>query len=365
MLKLKQFFLHPLTITIIYPLILLLFFWWTKEDALFVVVTCYVLGFACITIHELGHVFGGYVVGSKLHFMSAGPILLLPGKQGKFRVALNSDPSMMFGMESSYIPSNNLSNEVLQKKMIPLYLGGPLANLFAIGLSFLVRFMPIENDWLWDITSYFIILNIAIFLATAIPFGGYTDGAKIWELIRGRNMSFYRMYNQYLNPNFKLTAQAVNDDFEQQLNETPQLSKCYNLGLMLIHYHAQNLNYERALQIIDQLSSKLTKEDGPIMENLIYFYCGLLRWASKSDIDEDTLTRIKNINYTYGRSFCYLAEAIIQYAEGKQIDTQWRHLQHSKKWLYQLMDHRQEEILIYAIDSIQKSADEYECAIKI
>ncbi|MGG4394264.1 M50 family metallopeptidase [Paenibacillus thiaminolyticus] len=354
MLKLKQFSLHPFMIMNIYPLILFLLFLWTKDETLFLVSTCVVLGFVSITIHELGHVFAGYVVGSKLHFMSAGPILLLPGKQGKFRVALNSDLDMMLGMVGSYIPSNQLSNKVLQKKLIPVCLGGPLATLFAIVTGFLVRLMPIENGWLWDATSYFIILNIAIFISTAFPFSSYTDGGKILELIRGRNMEPYRIANQYLNPDFKLTAPAVND-CEQQLDETPQLSQCFQTGLMLIQSHSQNRNYERSLQIIDQLTSKLTKGDDPIMENLIYFYRGLLLWASKSDIDEDTLQRLKNINYTYTRSFCYLAEAMIHYAEGHQTDKRQKLLQHSKKWLYKLMDHRQEDIFTHAIDSIQKN----------
>ncbi|WCF07904.1 hypothetical protein NDS46_27165 [Paenibacillus thiaminolyticus] len=354
MLKFKQFSLHPFTLTIIYPIILFFLFLWTKEDTFLLVFTCSLLGFTCLTIHELGHVFADYVMGSKLHFMSAGPILLLPGKQGKFRVALNSDLYMMCGMASSYIPSNHLSNKVLQKKLIPAYLGGPLANLFAIVTGFLVRLMPIENEWLWDATSYFIILNIAILIGTAFPFSSYTDGGKILELIRGQNMESYRLWNHHLNPNFTLTASTVNA-CEQQLDETPELSKSYHLGIMIIHYHTQNLNYERSLHIIDQLASKLTKGDGPIMENLIYFYRGLFLWASKSDIDEDTLKRLKNINYTYTRSFCYLAEAMIHYGEGHQTDNRQKLLQHSKKWLYKIMDHRQEDIITYAIDSIQKN----------
>lgn len=46
---------------------------------------------------------------------------------------------------------------------------------------------------------------------------------------------------------------------------------------------------------------------------------------------------------------------MIHYAEGHQTDNRQKLLQHSKQWLYKIMDHRQEYILTYAIDSIQKN----------
>ena len=353
MLKLKQFCLHPLTITILYPFIILLLFLWSKESTFFVIFISSVIGFLSITIHELGHLLVALSLGSKLHFMSAGPILILPTQSGGLRLSVNDDMNLMFGMMSSYIPNEHLSDKLLTKKMIPTYLGGPLANLLAIGVCFLIRLMPIENDMLWDTTSYFIIINIALFLATAIPIGSDTDGAKIKELTRKKNMSVYRMYNQYLNPSYKLSSQDVLA-LEQQLNETIQLTSCYNVGILLIQEFNSKQAYSRSLNVIDQLISKLTKGDGPIMENLIYFYRGLLLWASKAEIDQDTVTRLKHINSAYGRSFCYLANAMIQYAEGAQTSKQQELLHLSKKWLYQLIDHRQEDIVATAIHSIQK-----------
>ena len=353
MLKLKQFCLHPLTITILYPFIILLLFLWSKESTFFVIFISSVIGFLSITIHELGHLLVALSLGSKLHFMSAGPILILPTQSGGLRLSVNDDMNLMFGMMSSYIPNEHLSDKLLTKKMIPTYLGGPLANLLAIGVCFLIRLMPIENDMLWDTTSYFIIINIALFLATAIPIGSYTDGAKIKELTRKKNMSVYRMYNQYLNPSYKLSSQDVLA-LEQQLNETIQLTSCYIVGILLIQEFNSKQAYSRSLNVIDQLISKLTKGDGPIMENLIYFYRGLLLWASKAEIDQDTVTRLKHINSAYGRSFCYLANAMIQYAEGAQTSKQQELLHLSKKWLYQLIDHRQEDIVATAIHSIQK-----------
>lgn len=353
MLKFKRFLLHPLNITISYPFALLLLFWWTKETSLLVIFICYVLGFASITIHEIGHMIAGFCVGSKLHFMSAGAILILPGKKKGLRIALNPDTDMMLGMESNYIPLENLTDETIQKKMISTYLGGPIISLIMIGLGFLVRFMEIENAWLWDTISYFIIINIALFFATAIPFADYTDGSNILKLVRKQNIDLYRIHNQYLNPNYKLTSQKA-ILLEKQINETPQLAECYMLGIMLIHDYTSKLSFKRSLLVIEQLTNKLTKKDGLIMENLIYFYRGLLLLASKSDIDNDTLIRLKNINYTYGRSFCYLAKAMIYYTEGIPISSQQQLLNDSKKWLYLLMDHRQEDIINSAIQTIQK-----------
>lgn len=353
MLRFKQFLLHPLNITVTYPIILLLMLGTTKDSSLFVIFICYVLGFASITLHEIGHMIAGFIVGSKLHFMSAGSILILPGKKRGFRVALNSDTDLMLGMESSYIPSEHLSDETIQKKMIYTYLGGPITNLLAIGTGFIIRLMPIENAWLWDAISYFIIINVCLFFATVIPFGGYTDGANILKLIRKEDMEFYRNYHQYLNPDYKLTSQKVME-LEQKINESPRVTDCYNFGIILIHEYTSKLSYECSFQVIEQLASKLTKEDGQIMENLIYFYRGLLLWTCKSDIDKDTLIRLRNINYIYGRSFHSLAKAMISYAEGNQIQDQQELLNYSKRWLYLLMDHRQEDILNNAIQTIQK-----------
>lgn len=351
MLKFKQLSLHPLAFTTVYPLIAWLLFEWTKDSTLFVILICYVLGLVCITIHELGHMLAGYVAGMKLHFMSAGPLLLLPNKQGKIKVSMNSDLSMMLGMVSSYIPSTTLSDKELQQKMIPIYLGGPLANLLAIAAGFLIRLIPIGNVWLWDTTSYFIIINMALLFGTALPFGSYTDGANVSQLIRRKNMSLYREYNLYLNPDYKLNAQTT-DDFEQRLSNIPQLSQCYNIGIMLIQYHTLHSNYEHSLRIIDQLISKLTKGDGLIMENLLYFYRGLLLWTSKQDIDQDTLMRLNNIDYAYGRTFCYLAKSMIDATKGKQAYNH-QHLEAAKQSVHKIMDHRQEDIVSYCIQSVQ------------
>lgn len=351
--KFKQLASHPLTITIFYPFIVFLLFLWTKDNTLFVIFVCFILAITSITIHEIGHMLVALTVGSKLHFLSAGPILILPTPRGGLRFSVNADVNLMFGMMSSYIPTEHLSENLLKKKMIPTYLGGPMANVIAIGICFLIRLMPIENDLLWDTTSYFIIINIALFIATALPMGSYTDGAKIVELIREKNISVYRTYNQYLNPSYKLSSQDVLA-LEKQLVEATQLTSCYNVGILLIQEYTYKQAYSQSLGVIDQLRSKLTKGDGPIMENLIYFYRGLLLWASKSEMDEDTLMRLKHINMAYGRSFCYLAKAMIQYSEGNQPDQQQELLHQSKRWLHQLMDHRQEEIVANAIHSIQK-----------
>jgi hypothetical protein len=295
-----------------------------------------------------------FIVGSKLHFMSAGPFLILPGKQRGLKVSLNSDTNMMFGLQSSYIPLEYLSDKMLQKKMIPTYLGGPLINLVAIGIGYLLRLLPIENIWLWDTISYFIIINILLICATAIPFSSDTDGGNILQLIQKKNMWTYRIYNYYLNPNYKLASQDT-VVLEQQLIITPKLNECYIIGIMLINEYTSKLSYERSLYVIDLLGSKLTKEDGPIFENLINFYRALILWVSKSEIDEDTLMRLKNINNTYGLTFFHLAEAMLMYAkEDTQSKRYVQLINDSQKSIHELMDHNQENILNNVIDSIQK-----------
>lgn len=352
--KFKKFCLHPLTITILYPFIVLLLFLWTKESTFFVIFICFVLGFSSIILHEIGHLLASFIVGSKFYFMSAGPFLILPGKQRELKVSLNSDTNMMFGLQSSYIPLDYLSDKMLQKKMIPTYLGGPLINLVAIGIGFFLRLLPIENIWLWDTISYFIIINIALLCATAIPFSSDTDGGKILELIHKKNMWTYRIYNYYLNPNYKLASQDT-ALLEQQLIIAPKLNQCYNLGIMLINEHTSKLSYERSLYVIDLLESKLTKEDGPIFENLINFYRALILWVSKKQIDEDTLMRLKQINHTYGLTFFHLTEAMVMYAkEDKESKRYIQLLNDSQKSIHELMDHNQESILSNVIYSIQK-----------
>lgn len=356
MLKFRQYGLHPINLTVTLPLIGLLLFLYTENKDFFIISTGILFGFISILIHELGHVFAGSIPGAKLNFMSAGPILLIPNKQGKLKVTLNSDLSMMLGMESSYVPIKDITNEnkILKKKLIPEFLGGPLANIVAIILCSLVRLLPINNQLLIDTTSYFIIINIAVFIATIFPLGEYTDGAKIVKLIRNQNIETFKLFNDYLNPNYKLTEKSAKN-IEHQLEECPQLSNCLNIGIMLIRYQLQHHNYEHGLYVINKLIDKHTKEDGQIMQNLLHFHRALLLWASKSEIDEDTLIRLNNINYTYGRTFLNLAEAMLMYSKEDTNSTKYHKLVNdSKKWIYKIMDPCQEEIVAICVQSMQK-----------
>jgi hypothetical protein len=129
-------------------------------------------------IHELGHVMGGELAGYEFVYMTVGPFTI--EKSPKLKVVGN-DNWLTFGGLASCVPIKAELKGLVKRHQF-FVAGGPVMTFFAFMVGLIV----------WLLTDHpfallFMMLNAAIFFATAIPFQGTfkSDGAVFLFLRKG------------------------------------------------------------------------------------------------------------------------------------------------------------------------------------
>ena len=137
-----------------------------------------------LTVHELGHLVSGLLVGFRFSFLAIGPLLLERTPSNRFRLALNRFPSFFGGAAATYPVDTN----VLASRFARVVAGGPIASLIlaisaGAGLAILSPSVPrlrMELEWLC-------LISFLIFLGTIIPIRNgpfVTDGLRVLRILR-------------------------------------------------------------------------------------------------------------------------------------------------------------------------------------
>lgn len=146
--------------------------------------TAYSIGFTVFSIvcvlfiHELGHVIGGRIAGYQFVYMTVGPLTI--EKAPKLKIIPNHHWLTFGGVVNCIPPQERLKNIVERHKWFVA--GGPVLT----GITAIASFVG------WYVTEYefllmFSVMNLAIFLATAVPFQGTfkSDGYVFLMLYKG------------------------------------------------------------------------------------------------------------------------------------------------------------------------------------
>ncbi|MGD7043248.1 hypothetical protein [Jeotgalibacillus proteolyticus] len=136
------------------------------------------VAFMVIFLHELGHVIGGRLAGYTFISLTVGPITIIKDPQLK---VIPNHGWMTFGGVASCVPAEaNLKNLLKGHKLYTA--GGPVLTMIAFIISFMIWYVT-QTEFAMLLAA----LNIAIFLATAIPFQGTfkSDGRVFLTLHKG------------------------------------------------------------------------------------------------------------------------------------------------------------------------------------
>jgi hypothetical protein len=140
--------------------------------------------YTAVVLHELGHVMGGLLAGSRFICLAAGPLRVVATANG-MRIGWNRNLDLAGGMAATMpIDGGNL-----RLRLMAAVGGGPLSSLL-LGLAgggLAVRLLPHAAD-LGALAAMAGLAGLAIFLATISPQqsgGALSDGAQLLALLRG------------------------------------------------------------------------------------------------------------------------------------------------------------------------------------
>jgi hypothetical protein len=150
---------------------------------LFLLLCIFVFGpfFLITTLHELGHVIAGWLVGFRLSFLLIGPFRIIRKPQG-WKVRLT--PFLGGGMTCS-LPTDT---RAVARRMAVMAAGGPLASLLTVvaGMSLLISARA--DSWLAVFVALTTALSTIFFFLSIMPgyrWGFASDGARLLTLLRG------------------------------------------------------------------------------------------------------------------------------------------------------------------------------------
>jgi hypothetical protein len=149
--------------------------------------------YAAVVLHELGHVIGGLMAGSRFICLAAGPLRVIATARG-MRIGLNRNLDLTGGMAAT-LPMDGRN---LRLRLMAAVGGGPLSSLL-LGLAgggLAIRLLP-EAPNLGALAAMAGLAGLAIFLATISPQqsgGAQSDGAQLLALLRGgRQMELHKL----------------------------------------------------------------------------------------------------------------------------------------------------------------------------
>lgn len=138
------------------------------------------------TAHELGHTVTGLALGMKLRAFIVGPLQWrIRDGQWKFQFLLAK--MLSAGGATALVPTSPRQS---RRSEIYMIAAGPLASLLsaliAAYAALKVKGTPYEPSWqLFALISTFGVIAFAVNLVPGLPGALYTDGAQIYQLLRG------------------------------------------------------------------------------------------------------------------------------------------------------------------------------------
>lgn len=352
MLKLKSLLMQPIIQTLVIIAFLLLGYSLSQDGIYLIILALYVISFVSLSVHELGHVLAGKFVGMKLHFMSVWFILMLPSQKG-FKLKFNKFLPLSFGMASMYIDELNPSEKRIRNSLSIFYLGGTIANILVLTLSTTLKMVFLNNSLFLELTNYFIIINIIIILATAIPIANYTDVSKVLNLYFSKNKDelflTYKIQHMYHSKKPENICVKI---LEQYLHQVKSPESIYNLGMLLASCHCKNNNYEKCMPIIKEAIAKIEKLDDKNLIIILNFYQILFKLTSRQDLNKEDINLLSQISIIYGSTFYSLSQGVLCYIQSDYSKSnQWLSVAMANR--DELLDRHQENIIKNIIDSIK------------
>lgn len=169
-----QLWKSPLGATVLFALIILTFQFTDLAGTMREIGVIALLAIVTFFIHEVGHVVFGVAAGYQFNFLTAGPITIERGK-----ISANKSWAFFGGIASCSPKTDNV--QIMSRQHFWFAAGGPIISLVVSVSLFILDFL-FDLQWI----KFFGLLNLGIFIVTAIPLKGglKSDGRVMLELLR-------------------------------------------------------------------------------------------------------------------------------------------------------------------------------------
>lgn len=348
----KAWLSQPLPLILLVQLSLLLLYWVVNDTIFIVIQICIWVALATVTIHELGHVIAGSFMGMKLHFMSAGFLLLTPlsDQTNTLRLRVNQAWPLSFGLTSMYMDDSRDTDTTLRNRLIPYLLGGIIANAAAALLCAVLKYgVGSSSDWL----SYMVIFNTILVVATGLPFIQSTDAWQCLKLYKmdAETLLLFRIRNLYYHG-----AAAADEsklaEWKQQAYTLKSADSIYYVGLLEAAYYCRNKQDGQAIHSLQVSADALgSGEQQQIAATVLHIYRGLLTYACYGKLSESDRQLMLSVTPYYGESFLALSRGVLADLGGDR-ELGLALLQAAVETRYELLDHNQAAMIEYIASRI-------------
>ena len=147
---------------------------------------------AVTVIHESAHAFAGLLLGMKLCAFVIGP-LQWRNSEGRWHFKIRPGQFLVVSGAAGLVPTNPKQSRWVE---IATIAAGPLSNLLfgAIALAAALSAQGKPYESLWEFFALFATISFVIFAVNLIPFRPdslYSDGARIYQILRGGPLADY------------------------------------------------------------------------------------------------------------------------------------------------------------------------------
>ncbi|WP_336046602.1 site-2 protease family protein [Solibacillus ferritrahens] len=253
-----QFFKSPLGVTILFTLVALGFQLTAFAETFQTIWLFSLLAIATFFIHELGHALFAVAAGYQFNFLTAGPITIERNK-----ISANKSWAFFGGVASCLPKTDDL--QIIRRQHLWFAAGGPIISLI-VGSSSLILGYILNLQ----IILLFGILNVVIFLVTAIPFNGgmKSDGRVILELLSGKDqnqfVSSLILMKEMMTP---VHPTSWSSNLVEQARTVQPSEENISTSYLLFYYDLLKHNFETASQSITEYKSiPVTKKNKMTMQ---------------------------------------------------------------------------------------------------
>ncbi|WP_339216531.1 site-2 protease family protein [Solibacillus sp. FSL W8-0372] len=253
-----QFIKSPLGVTILFSLVALGFQLTAFADTFQTIWLFSVLAIATFFIHELGHALFAVAAGYQFNFLTAGPITIERNK-----ISANKSWAFFGGVASCLPKTDDL--QIIRRQHLWFAAGGPIISLI-VGSGSLIL------SYIFDlqIILFFGMLNIVIFLVTAIPFNGgmKSDGRVILELLSDKDqnqfVSSLILMKEMMTP---VHPTSWSSNLVEQARTVQPSEENISTSYLLFYYDLLKHDYETASKAITEYKSiPVTKKNKMTMQ---------------------------------------------------------------------------------------------------
>jgi len=158
------------------------------RDPEFVEIPIYLLQvFACIVVHELGHVAAAKMAGWRIRSITIGPLSYSPEKR-RFAIVKRDAFRLISGFVTAVPPADGRRGS---RSAVFFLLGGCIANFILAAMTF--PFIgQLRDNWssstVWlALLASLSIVSVTMGIANLVPFGGFrgvrSDGLRLFEIV--------------------------------------------------------------------------------------------------------------------------------------------------------------------------------------